>query len=139
MPEFTDSDACVARFRRLFAALAKDPAGAQVAAKAGLAFRLRIRDPEADLHIDCRQRPPMMSEILPGTKAPPSDIEIAATGDVAHGIFSGTIALGAAYRSKQILVTGSFLRIMGLGPLFQTLQRLYPGVVNGKPGVGAAK
>ena len=91
-----------------------------------LILRLRVTAPEADVVINGRKNPPVISY---GKTALRPDLEIELGADALHQILLGELRLSSAVASRQLVVRGPIFKTFVFEDIFHSAQSFYPSVL----------
>jgi putative sterol carrier protein len=129
MAYYSDSEAFYGKMKALFACVeTKHPQATDSIAGSRLIIKLIMREPQAEIVIDGRQRPVKTTFGVDGVKP---DLEVDMEADTFHRVLLGELPLQKAFGSGQMRVKGNIFRAMTLGNLITVSQRCYPEIWRG--------
>ena len=126
MPAFENENQLYSCLDELFSRMSVDDEAAGAALhRAGLSFRFRCINPEAEVLIDGRQTP---LNIQFGSSRAKVDLEITLQTDALHQILQGDLSLTKAIGRRLVVPKGPVWKAKQLSEIFSQAQKLYPGI-----------
>ncbi len=127
MSVYQSADQMYACMGELFARIeVAQPSAEDALHKASLVILFRCREPVAEVTIDGRSQP-LVVTYGPGQAKP--DLTIELTAEALHQILLGELSLIKAVGKRQVKPKGPIHKLSVLEPLFNTAQTLYPDVI----------
>ena len=123
MPVFETAEELYACIGGLFERLQSQAQVQQELSSLKLTVRFAYTEPEASITLVADDGE---GAIHYGVCNEKPDVELAMTGDIAHHFWMGEINVMGAITKRQIVPTGSLLKIMALTPLVKTGIQMYP-------------
>lgn len=111
----------------LFHRVGQDPQAVKSVTGSKLILRLRVTAPGADVVINGRKDPPVISY---GKTALRPDLEIELSADALHKILLGELRLSSAVASRQLVVRGPIFKTFVFEDIFHSAQGFYPSVLD---------
>jgi len=126
MPAFAHADALYACLRPMFARISSDaPAAYDGLLKSRLQVKFRLTAPAAEVLIDGRQRPVMVT-YGPAVGRPDLEAELAA--DTLHQILLDALSIKKAMANGQIRVRGPAWKLSVVIDVIKAGRRFYPDI-----------
>lgn len=123
---YQTSEELVSNLKSLFERIrTADGSATRAVAEARLIIRIRTQEPAAEISINGRKTPVMVS-YGPTPLRPDLDIELSA--DVLHEILLGRQSMKNAFTRGQLKVKGPFWKAFALEGIFREGQRIYPQI-----------
>jgi hypothetical protein len=131
MPTFAHSDALYACLRPMFARIsAEAPAAYDGLLKSRLQVKFKVTAPAAEVVIDGRQRPVMVTY---GPSAGRPDLEAALSAETLHQILLDALSIKKAMASGHIRVRGPAWKLSVVIDVIKAGRRFYPEIFKGQP------
>lgn len=135
MAVFKDSKQFYETVGELMDRAKKDPIVGPKIAKSKLIIQFKYTDPEAMTTINAKDKPTQPGSFLDVIHGPTTlkpDIVMSMKADVSHAFWHGKVDLVKAISSKQIVMQGSMLKVLGLLPAVAPLYKVYPALLHEK-------
>jgi hypothetical protein len=123
MPPFADSDILQKTLNTLFERVGHDTEAVKSVVEAKMILRLRVTDPAADVVVNGRKNPPLITY---GKTSLRPDLEVEMSAEALHLILLGELRLGRAVASRQLRVRGPIAKTFVFEDIFHSAQALYP-------------
>lgn len=128
MPFFKESKEMYSIFQTLFDRVASHPKVGPALADSGLIVSFKVREPEGELTINCREKPAgegkYISFILGGSDLNP-DFTILSSSDFCHKFWLGKVDIVTSLFSGEAKADGDFSKAMKLLPVIKSINELY--------------
>jgi hypothetical protein len=131
MATFAHADALYACLRPMFSRIATEaPAAYDGLLRSRLQVKFKVTAPAAEIVIDGRQRPVMVTY---GPAAGRPDLEAELAADTLHQILLDALSIKKAMANGQIRVRGPAWKLSVVIDVIKAGRRFYPDIVKGQP------